>query len=68
MLYRKGIVTLILYFIMELAILSVTDEPYHTDRFTFEKQYQTYLKQVQGKCTDEKEAYMLGGVPGHQGF
>ena len=58
MLYRKGIVTLILYFIMELAILSVTDEPYHTDRFTFEKQYQTYLKQVQGKCTDEKEAYL----------
>ena len=54
MLRQRGLLILIVYFILQLAVLAVTDAPYHEERMTFGEQYQKYLEQVRGKYTEEK--------------
>lgn len=58
MLRQRGLLILIVYFILQLAVLAVTDAPYHEERMTFGEQYQKYLKQVRGKYTEEKGNYL----------
>lgn len=58
MLRQRGLLILIVYFILQLAVLAVTDAPYHEERMTFREQYQKYLKQVRGKYTEEKGNYL----------
>lgn len=68
MLRQRGLLILILYFIMKLTFLAVTDVPYHEERITFGEQYQKYLEQVHGKYTEtkgdflEKEAEKIKGA------
>lgn len=58
MLRQRGLLILIVYFILQLAVLAVTDAPYHEERMTFGEQYQKYLEQVRGKYTEEKGNYL----------
>lgn len=68
MLRQRGLLILVVYFILQLAFLVVTDAPYHEERITFGEQYQKYLEQVRGKYTKEKgdflerEAEKIGGA------
>lgn len=58
MLRQRGLLILIVYFILQLAVLAVADVPYHEERMTFREQYQKYLKQVRGKYTEEKGDFL----------
>lgn len=58
MLRQRGLLILIVYFILQLAVLAVTDAPYHEERMTFREQYQKYLEQVRGKYTKEKGDFL----------
>lgn len=55
---QKGIFILVLYFILKLVLLVITDAPYHEEQITFGKQYQKYLEQVRGKYTKEKGDFL----------
>jgi len=55
---QRGMLILILYFVLKLTFLVVMDAPYHEERITFGGQYGKYLEQVRGKYTKEKGDFL----------
>lgn len=58
MLRQRGLLILVLYFVLKLTFLVVMDVPYHEERITFGEQYQKYLEQVHGKYTETKGDFL----------
>ncbi len=56
--HQKGLWLILLYFVLSIAGLLLFDTPSNPEIEQNKAAYDTYLQQVEGKCTDETETFL----------
>ena len=58
MLHQKGLLYIVLVLLLSAAWLIVSDSPYDSAMEQYKREYEWYLEQVNGYCTDENAFYL----------
>ena len=58
MLHQKGLLYIVLVLLLSAAWLIVSDSPYDSAMEQYKREYEWYLEQVNGYCTDENALYL----------